>query len=389
MTNMPIGLNSAARSAVEPFYAMEIMREAHRLEQIGKNIIHMEVGQPGASAPKSVLETARKALVDGQLKYTEAKGRIELREKIAEYYSNLHSVSVSPERIFVTTGSSAGFNLAFLSCFNVGDRIALSTPGYPPYQNIMSALGLQTVKIQATANSDWALELDSIAELHRQLKISGVLIASPANPSGTMQSRDTLQKICEFCDNHGIWLISDEIYHRLDFKERAETALKFSDHAVVINSFSKYYCMTGWRIGWMVIPEILSQPVERLAQNFYISAPDLSQQAAVSAFDATEELEKVKSEYSESRIMLIEQLAQIGFSEILPPDGAFYIYGNVNKFSNNSLEFTKNMLLEAGVATTPGIDFDSERGNSFVRFSYAGLVTDMHEAIVRLKNWLG
>ena len=389
MTKLPIALNPAARSAVEPFYAMEIMREAQRLEQTGKNIIHMEVGQPGASAPKAVLETTKKALVDGQLKYTEAKGRIELREKIAEYYLNFHGISVSPERIIVTTGSSAGFNLAFLSCFNVGDRIAISTPGYPPYHNIMSALGLQTVKIQATANSGWALELDSIEELHCQQKLSGVLIASPANPSGTMQSRESLQKICEYCDNHGIWLISDEIYHRLDFKEKAETALELSNHAVVINSFSKYYCMTGWRIGWMVIPEILLHPIERLAQNFYISAPDLSQQAAISAFDATEELEEVKSDYSENRIMLLEQLAQIGFSEILPPDGAFYIYANVNNFSNNSLEFTKSMLLEAGVAVTPGIDFDSERGKNFVRFSYAGLVTEMHEAIARLKNWLG
>ena len=386
---MPTILNPATRSEIEPFYAMEIMREAHQLEQRGKNIIHMEVGQPGAPAPQLVLETAKKALIDGQLKYTDAKGRIELREKIAEYYSDQHGISIIPERIFVTTGSSAGFNLAFLSCFNEGDKIAISTPGYPPYQNIMNALGLKTISIRATEKSGWTLDLDSIIEIHRQHQLNGVLIASPSNPSGTMQSTSSLQEICEFCHTHGIWIISDEIYHRLDFKEKAETALKFNDHAVIINSFSKYYCMTGWRIGWMIIPENLVLPVERLAQNIYISAPDLSQQAACSAFDATDELEQVKSGYSDSRTMLIEQLGQIGFSKILPPDGAFYIYANINKFSSNSLEFTKSMLKEAGVATTPGIDFDSEMGNNFVRFSYAGVATEMEEAMERLKKWLG
>ena len=389
MNKMPTILISSNRSEVAPFYAMEIMREAHKLEQIGKNIIHMEVGQPGAPAPQPVLETANKVLKDGQIKYTDAKGRLELRNKIAEYYSHHHGVSVSSERVFITTGSSAGFNLAFLSCFDEGNLIAMSTPGYPPYQNIMGALGLQTIKIDSTAKSGWTLDLESIVEVNQQNNLDGVLIASPSNPSGTMQSTSSLQDICEYCQSQGKWVISDEIYHRLDFKEKAETALKFNDQAIVINSFSKYYCMTGWRIGWMVIPENLIHSIERLAQNFYISAPDLSQQAACSAFDAINELEKIKLGYLRNRNMLLKQLDTIGFSQILPPDGAFYIYANISNFSNDSLEFAKEMLKEAGVAATPGIDFDTERGNNFVRFSYAGLERDMEEAVFRLKKWLG
>ena len=389
MNKMPTILISSKRSEVAPFYAMEIMREAHKLEQSGKNIIHMEVGQPGAPAPQPVLETANKVLKDGQIKYTDAKGRLELRNKIAEYYSHHHGVSVSSERVFITTGSSAGFNLAFLSCFDEGNQIAMSTPGYPPYQNIMGALGLQTIKIDSTAKSGWTLDLESIVEVNQQNNLDGVLIASPSNPSGTMQSTSSLQDICEYCQSQGKWVISDEIYHRLDFKEKAETALKFNDQAIVINSFSKYYCMTGWRIGWMVIPENLIHSIERLAQNFYISAPDLSQQAACSAFDAINELEKIKLGYLRNRNMLLKQLDTIGFSQILPPDGAFYIYANISNFSNDSLEFAKEMLKEAGVAATPGIDFDTERGNNFVRFSYAGLERDMEEAVCRLKKWLG
>ena len=389
MNKMPTNLIPSNRSEVAPFYAMEIMREAHKLEQCGKKIIHMEVGQPGAPAPQPVLEMANKVLKDGQIKYTEAKGRLELRNKIAEYYFHNHGVIVSSERVFITTGSSAGFNLVFMSCFNEGSQIAISIPGYPPYQNIIRALGLQTIKIDSTAKSGWTLNLESIAEVNQQNNLDGVLIASPSNPSGTMQSTSSLQNICDYCQSQGIWVISDEIYHRLDFKEKAESALKFNDHAIVINSFSKYYCMTGWRIGWMVIPENLIQSVERLAQNFYISAPDLSQQAACVAFDAVDELEKIKLGYLRNRNLLLKQLKKIGFSEILPPDGAFYIYANISNFSNNSLEFSREMLKEAGVAATPGIDFDTERGNNFVRFSYAGLEQDMEEAVFRLKKWLG
>ena len=376
------------RSDVPPFHAMDIMNEAIELERGGNRVIHLEVGQPGAAAPGPVLETARKLMSTGQFRYTEAVGRLQLRKKISEYYHNFHNLEIDPDRIIITTGSSAGFNLVFLACFDTGDRVALARPGYPPYRNILSSLGLDAVEIDTGPATRWALTPELIAGHESKGRIAGVLTASPANPTGTMLDNESLGNLCESCDDQKQWFISDEIYHRLVYHGEAETALKYSDNAIVINSFSKYYCMTGWRIGWMVVPLELVRSIERLAQNIYISAPELSQLAACAAFDSTSELEAIKSSYASNRQQLLQRLEKIGFDEILPVDGAFYIYAGIRNFSNDSMDFATRMLREAHVAATPGVDFDRVNGSNFIRFSFAGPESDIKEALDQLQHWL-
>ncbi len=368
---------------------MDVMRAAVDRENAGGSVIHMEVGQPGAPAPRAVLEAARAALADGRLGYTEALGTRALRARIARHYGEAHGIDVSADRIAVTTGSSAGFNLAFLAAFDAGDRVAVTSPGYPAYRNILSALGLEVVEIETNAETRHALTPDMLAAAHAEGALKGVLIASPANPTGTMMLPEALAALIETAEDLGIRFISDEIYHRLVYDGEAETALRFSDDAIVVNSFSKYYCMTGWRIGWMVLPENLVRPVERVAQNLYISAPDISQRAALAAFDATPELEQVKAGYAANRRLLIDRLPPLGFDEHPPVDGAFYMYVSTRRFSNDSMDFARRMLAEAGVAATPGPDFDRARGHGTLRFSFAGTEADMREAMDRLGRWLG
>lgn len=386
-----MSLPPSRRSAVEPFLVMEVMRAAIERESAGDKIIHMEVGQPGAPAPGPVIEAARTALNDGHFGYTEALGTRALRSRIARHYGDAYGIEIAPERVVVTTGSSAGFSLAFLSAFDAGDRIAITAPGYPAYRNILGALGVDVVEIETETDTDTrhALTPEMLAAAHANAPLSGLLIASPANPTGTMMSPDALGAIVAACDDLGIRFISDEIYHRLVYGEREETALRFTDNAIVVNSFSKYYCMTGWRIGWMVLPENLVRPVERIAQNLYISPPDISQRAAIAAFDATPELESVKAGYAVNRRLLLDRLPRIGFDDYSPVDGAFYFYASIRRFSNNSVEFTQRMLAEAGVAATPGSDFDRVRGSGTMRFSFAGTQKDMVEAMDRLAAWLG
>ena len=378
----------STRSAVAPFHAMDVLAEANAREAAGQRIIHMEVGQPGAPAPAPVLAAAQDTLRGGVIRYTEALGITPLRERIAQHYKDSYGIGIPVERIAVTTGSSAAFNLAFLAGFDVGDRVALPTPGYPAYRNILLALGLEAVEIETTAETRWALTPEMIAAEHEKSPLKGVLVASPANPTGTMMRPAALKTLISACRDLGLWFISDEIYHGLVYEGRADTALTYSDDAIVINSFSKYYCMTGWRVGWMIIPERLIRPVERLGQNLYLSVPELSQRAAVAAFDATDELEAVKAGYAENRKLLLERLPQIGFDELLPVDGAFYVYANVRRFSNDSMDFAKRMLAEAGVAASPGIDFDPKRGNSYIRFSFAGTTEAITEGTERLDEWL-
>jgi aspartate/methionine/tyrosine aminotransferase len=376
------------RSAIEPFIVMDVMRAAADREHAGERVIHMEVGQPGAPAPQAVVAAAHAALADGRIGYTEALGLRKLRARIARYYGEEHGIGVPAERIAVTTGSSAGFNLAFLAAFDAGDRIALATPGYPAYRNLLGALGLEAVEIETGPGERYALTPSLLEKAHAAAPLKGVLVASPANPSGTVMSPEALRGLIEAAENLGILFISDEIYHRLVYAGKAATALAFSDRAIVVNSFSKYYCMTGWRLGWMVLPEALVRPVERIAQNLYISAPDISQKAAIAAFDATDELEAVKAGYAASRRLLLERLPAIGFDEHLPVDGAFYLYASVRRFANDSVDFARRMLAEAGVAATPGPDFDRARGHGFVRFCFAGTEADMAEAVDRLQRWL-
>jgi aspartate/methionine/tyrosine aminotransferase len=376
------------RSDVPAFIVMDVMAAAARIEARGGRVIHMEVGQPAASAPQTAIRAAKSALDSGDIGYTEALGIPALRARIARYYADVHGVAIEAERIVVTTGSSAGFILAFLSMFEPGDRVALANPGYPPYRHILTALGCEPVLIETSASTRWAMPVDALIAAHRDKPLKGVLVASPANPTGTMMRPEALAALITAAEGEGIRFISDEIYHGLDYAFPAETAAKFSDNAVIINSFSKYFCMTGWRIGWMVVPEPLVRPVERLQQNLAISVPTLSQIAAAAAFDGRDEMDNVKHGYEENRRILVEGLPRAGLAEFLPVDGAFYLYADVSHFTDDSFDFAKRMLEQAGVAATPGIDFDPARGRHFIRFSYARSAADMREAVERIGAWL-
>ncbi len=378
-----------ARS-VAPFLAMDMMREANAREAAGEDIVHMEVGQPSAPPPAQVIAAAKSVLDKDKIGYTDALGVPALRERIAQHYADQYGVSVPPERVVITTGSSAGFVLAFLAAFEPGARVGLPMPGYPAYKNILSALDLETIPIETNPNTRWAPKLEDIRRLatRPQDAIDGLLVASPANPTGTMLCPEALKQTAQVCDEAGIWFISDEIYHGLVYGVSQACALEYSDDSIIINSFSKYYCMTGWRIGWAIVPERLLRTIECLAQSLYISVPTLSQFAAIAAFDATDYLETQKNIYARNRELLLNELPAIGFSEFTPVDGAFYIYADVSKFSNDSFAFAGKMLREIGVATVPGADFDSERGHRFLRLSFAGSQGRMNEAVKRLKGWL-
>ena len=376
------------RSDVQPFIVMDVMRAAADREQAGAHVIHMEVGQPGAPSPPPVMSAAHEALSDGDIGYTEALGTRALRARIARHYEQAYGQAVPVERIAVSTGSSGGFNLAFLAAFDAGGRIALSAPGYPAYRNLLHALGLEAVEIPLGGETGHVITPSLLAAAHARAPLDGVLVASPANPTGTLMSPQELGDLVRAAEEMGIRVISDEIYHRLVYAGREATALQFSDDVIVVNSFSKYYCMTGWRVGWMILPESLVRPIERLCQNLYISAPAISQRAAVAAFDASEDLDRIKAGYAANRQLLLDRLPAIGFDDFSPCDGAFYVYCSVRRFSYDSVEFSRTMLAKAGVAATPGVDFDRSRGGGTMRFSFAGTETDMAEAMDRLASWL-
>jgi aspartate/methionine/tyrosine aminotransferase len=381
-------LQPSARSAVPPFMVMDVMAAAGRLEAQGRRIIHMEVGQPAVGAPSTAVAAVRAALGSGPLGYTEALGIRTLRRRIARSYAERYGLDIDPARVVVTTGSSAGFMLAFLAAFSAGDRVAIALPGYPPYRHILSALGCEPVLIETHAETRWSITGESLLAAHRVQPLKGVIVASPANPTGTMMSALALAELIQCADDAGIVVISDEIYHGLDYAFAAESAARISPEAVIINSFSKFYCMTGWRIGWMIVPQSLLRAVERLQQNLAISVPTLSQIAAEAAFDADAELMAVKHGYEENRQILIEGLPPAGFNSFLPVDGAFYLYADVSHFAKDSFEFATRMLEEAGIAATPGADFDPVRGRNFIRFCYAGSAGDMGEAVERIGSWL-
>jgi aspartate/methionine/tyrosine aminotransferase len=380
-------LAPSLRSAIDAFVVMDVMREANSRQAAGEDIIHMEVGQPGTAAPRVVREAVKREIDRGPLGYTDALGLPALRERIAQHYWESHGLAISPSRIVVTTGSSAGFVLAFLALLNPGDGIVLPQPGYPCYRQIARLLGLRPVLLPARAESRF---MPKAADLSAALSSSGakaVLLASPANPTGSILSAGSLGNLVRAARDHRSWFISDEIYHGLTYEEPATTALAFSEEAIVINSFSKYFSMTGWRIGWMVVPERLARIFERLAQNLYISPPTVSQVGALAAFEATEELESYKTVYAGNRAMLLEELPKAGFDRLAPAGGAFYLYADIRHISGDSEEFVRRMLKEIGVATTPGVDFDEEEGRHFLRFSYAGAFANMREAVRRLQAW--
>ena len=374
------------RGEVEPFHAMDILAEANRLTALGAPVISMAVGQPSDPAPAVVREAAARALREGRIGYTDALGLAGLREAIARHYADHYGVEVAPARIAVTTGSSAAFNLAFLAMFDPGDRVAVAAPGYPAYRNIMAALGVEVVEIELDGAA--YLHAGHLEAAHRQRPLKGVLFASPANPTGAVIPAEDLSALVRTAEDLGIAVISDEIYHRLAYSAPDTTALVHGAGVTVINSFSKYYCMTGWRIGWMVLPEALVRPVERIAQSLYISPPELSQIAAIEAFKATEQLEAVKRRYAANRDLLIKRLPELGFALAAPMDGAFYAFCDVTRHTNDSMAFARRMLAEAHVAATPGRDFDPLQGHRTMRFSYAGSEDEMVEAMARLERWL-
>src|SRR3954454_1435652 len=381
-------LAPSRRSDVPPFMGMDVMAAAARVEAAGGHVIHMEVGQPAAGAPKTAIAAAHAALEAGRIDYTSALGIPSLRARIARHYRDAYGCDVSLERVVVTTRSSGGFILAFLAMFESGDRVAVTIPGYPPYRHILTALGCEPVPIETRSDTRHALSGEALLAAHRKSPLKGVLVGSPANPTGTMMSREALTSLISAAEAEGIRFISDEISHGLDYAFPAATAAALSPHALVINSFSKYFCMTGWRVGWMVVPASLVRPIERLQQNLSISVPTLSQVAAEAAFDGREEMEKVKRGYEENRRILIAGLPQAGLKTFLPADGAFYLYADVSEFTSDSFDFAKQMLEQAHVAATPGIDFDPINGRRYIRFCYARSADDMREAVARISRWL-
>ena len=377
-------------TAITPFYAMEVLKAANERAAAGDDVLHMEVGEPAGGAPAAVLQAAKDALENGAgLGYTEALGVSDLRQAIADHYDATGGLTVDPGHIVVTTGSSGGFLLSFLAAFDAGDRVALASPGYPAYRNIMAALGIESVDLPTELEDRFqptpAL-LD--AAIAKGGKLDGLLIASPANPTGTMLDHAALAELVDYCRARDIRIISDEVYHGITYGEPAESIIALDDHAIAVNSFSKYFAMTGWRLGWMVLPEDLVRPVERLAQNLFISPPTLSQMAAVAAFSASAELSAKVEAYARNRELLLQELPKAGFDKLAPADGAFYIFADVRHLTNDSADFCKRMLAETGVAATPGIDFDPDRGHAYVRFSFAGAWEDMQGAVKALKDWM-
>ncbi len=377
----------SARSGIGAFVVMDVMREASARQAAGEDIIHMEVGQPGTPAPLAVREAVVRETARSALGYTDALGLPALRERIAQHYRDAYGLDISPARIAVTTGSSAGFVLAFLALLDPGDAIALPQPGYPCYRQIARVLGLRPVNLPARADRRF---MPSAEDLRLALDSGGaraVLLASTANPTGTMLSGAALASLVDVARASQAWFISDEIYHGLTYATVAESALSFWEEAIVINSFSKYFSMTGWRVGWMVVPERLIRVIERLAQNLYIAPPTVSQVGALAAFDAAEELEAYKAVYARNREMLLNELPAAGFAKLAPADGAFYFYADIAHLTDDSEGFVRRMMQEIGVAATPGIDFDEEDGRHFLRFSYAGTFAHMREAARRLRAW--
>ncbi|TPW33612.1 aminotransferase class I/II-fold pyridoxal phosphate-dependent enzyme [Martelella alba] len=383
-------ISPSHRSEVEPFHAMDVLAEANRLKAAGRPVISLAVGQPSFPAPDAALEAAREALAHGHVGYTDAFGLASLKSAIAADYQSRIGVSVDPARIAVTTGSSAGFNLAFLALFDPGDAVAIAKPGYPAYRNILKALNLIPVEVAADAASGFTLSPEGLeaAERAHGVTIRGVLLASPANPTGTVTGRAALKAIADWCDARNAAFISDEIYHGLVFSGEETSALSVTDNAVIINSFSKYYCMTGWRVGWMVLPEMMVRPIEQIAQSLYISAPELSQVAAEAALGARAQLDVYRDRYRANRDFLLKALPDIGLPVVSPMDGAFYAYVDCSRYSNDSMALARQILAGADVAVTPGADFDPEEGARFLRLSYAGTYDEIVEAVGRLGNWL-
>ena len=380
-------LKVGSRGHIPAFMVMEVMRAAAEREQQGDAVFHLEVGQPGTPAPKGVIAAAHKALDTDRIGYTTALGIPDLRAAIAGHYQDFYGISVPASQVVVTTGSSCGFILSFLSAFDPGDRVALAQPGYPCYRHILNALGIDPVMLPAGPKERFQPTPALIEKALEEGPLDGLIVASPSNPTGTMLDRQAMQDLLTCCRDNGIRVVSDEIYHGISYGMEPVTAAQLDPSAIVVNSFSKYFCMTGWRLGWLIVPPDLLRAVESLAQNLFISPPTLSQLAAVAAFDCQEELQANIERYAENRRLLLQELPKAGFTDLAPSDGAFYIYADVRDRTDDSVEFCARILKETGVAITPGLDFDAVRGNRTVRFSFAGTRQEVSAAAEALIAW--
>ncbi len=377
-------MRASTRSAVDPFIVMDVMQAASAAEAAGRHIIHMEVGQPGTGAPKEATEALAKAMGQGALGYTVALGLPALRARIAQMYGEWYNVDLDPGRVVITPGSSGGFILAFTALFDTGDKVGIGAPGYPSYRQILKALALQPVDLPTSPENRY----QPVPADFAGMDLAGLMVASPANPTGTMLGKGEMGALIDACAQAGASFISDEIYHGIEYEKKAVTALEITDECYVINSFSKYFSMTGWRVGWMVVPEDHVRVVERIAQNMFICAPHASQIAALAAMDCEEELQANMDVYRANRQLMLDGLADAGFTTFAPPDGAFYVYADVSDLTDDSRAFSAEVLEKAGVAVTPGLDFDPQRGATTLRFSYARSTADIEEGLKRLKGFI-
>ncbi|MFU8882893.1 MAG: pyridoxal phosphate-dependent aminotransferase [Rhodobacterales bacterium] len=377
-------MRNSRRGAVDPFIVMDVMEAARAAEAAGRHIIHMEVGQPGTPAPQGARDALARAMDSDALGYTVALGLPALRARIAQLYGEWYGVDLDPSRVVVTSGSSGAFILAFTALFDSGDKVGIGAPGYPSYRQILRALGLHPVDLPTSA----ANRFQPVAADFAGMDLAGLMVASPANPTGTMLDRAALAALIHAAQGAGAAFISDEIYHGIEYEAKAVTALEISDDVYVINSFSKYFSMTGWRVGWMVVPPDHVRWIERIAQNMFICPPHASQVAALAAMDCHDELQANMQVYRENRRLMLEGLPKAGFDRIAPPDGAFYVYADVSHLTDDSRIFAAEILDKAGVAVTPGLDFDPVRGGGTLRFSYARATADIHEGLARLEQFM-
>lgn len=373
----------STRGDVDPFIVMDVMEAARRAEEAGRHIIHMEVGQPGTGAPAGARAILTEALAQ-PLGYTVGLGMPALRARIATHYMDVYGVDLDPARVVITSGASGAFLLAFSALFDNGEKVGLGLPCYPSYRQILKAVGLTPVEVPTTAQGRYQPQPSDVAAY----KLDGLIVASPANPTGTMLDEAQMRALAAACESAGAAFISDEIYHGISYDKTAVTALQVTDEVYVINSFSKYFSMTGWRVGWMVVPADHVRTVERLAQNMFICAPHASQVLALAAFDCAAELDGHLEVYAANRALMLAGLAQAGLGKFAPPDGAFYIYVDVSDYTDNARAFAAEILDKAGVAVTPGLDFDPVDGHKWLRFSYARATADISEGVARIKAFM-